>query len=117
MTLPLTARILGALAEGPKTTPELVQAVQVEGKYLGNTIRHLLRTGQISREEISKGRWRYYHGNTAPNWQGYDPAPPPPKPKPEHRIPVKTIDVARSYFGDATPIRITLPKAPWELTA
>ena len=114
MTLPLTTKILNALSQGPKTSPELALAVQVEGKYLSNTIRHLLRTSKISREEISKGRWRYYHGQTAPNWQGYDTKP---KPKPQHRIPVKTIDVAKSYFGDATPIRITLPCPPWEMTS
>jgi hypothetical protein len=114
MTLPITARILGALAKGPKTSPELAQATGIETKNLKNSIRPLLRDGLISREEISKGRWRYYHGNTAPKGKEYNPQP---KPKPQYSIPVKTIDVSRSYFGDAVPIKITLPAAPWEMTA
>ena len=114
MTLPLTARILNALAKGPKTSPELAQATGIETKNLKNSIRPLLRDGQISREEISKGRWRYYHGNTAPQAKAPNTQP---RPKPQYSIPVKTIDVSRSYFGDAVPIKITLPAAPWEMTA
>lgn len=110
----LTARILDALTQGPKTSPELALVVQVEGKYLANVVRYLLKQDKISRVQLSKGRWRYYIGQTAPDWQGYDTKP---KPKPQHRIPVKTIDVARNYFGDATPIRITLPLPPWEHVA
>lgn len=110
----LTARILDALTQGPKTSPELASALGIDGRFLSNTIKHLLRTNQISRVQLSKGRWRYYIGQTAPDWQGYDTKP---KPKPQHRIPVKTIDVARNYFGDATPIMITLPLPPWEHVA
>lgn len=112
----LTTQILDALLKGPKTTPELAQETGIEGRYLSNTIRQLLRTNKISRVEISKGRWKYYYGQTAPEWTGYDPKPKEP-PKPKHRIPVKTIDVSKSYFADAVPIRITLPAAPWELSA
>lgn len=112
----LTTRILDALTKGPKTSPELAQALQMEGRFLSNTIKYLLKGNKISRVEISKGRWRYYIGQTAPNWEGYTPQA-KPQPKQTHRIPVKTIDVSRNYFGDATPIRITLPAAPWEIRA
>lgn len=109
--------ILAALQSGPKNTPELVAATGYDGQMMGNHIKTLLRTEKISREQISKGRWRYYIGTTAPNWTGYVPDKPKSKAPPKASIPTKQINVARSYFGEAPPIIITLPAAPWEVAA
>jgi hypothetical protein len=107
--------IKAALQSGPKTTPELVRASGYDGQMMGNHLKMLLRQGEISREAITKGRWRYYIGLTAPDYAGYIPekrqAPEPRKPA----FPIKQINVARSYFGEAPPIIISLPAAPWEV--
>jgi len=110
--------ILAALKQGPKTPKEIRDAIGVHDKSISSTMTFLLRQGEISREEVSKGRWRYYIGTTAPNWKGYVPDKPKPKlPKPKTNIPTKQINVARSYFGEAPPVMITLPAAPWEVAA
>ena len=106
--------IKAALQSGPKTTPELVRASGYDGQMMGNHLKMLLRQGEISREAISKGRWRYYIGLTAPDYAGYIPEK-RKEPEPKASIPVKRINVARSYFGEAPPIIITLPAAPWEV--
>ena len=104
-----------ALQSGPKTTPELVRASGYDGQMIGNHLKMLLRQNEISREEIVKGRWRYYIGLTAPDYAGYivEKRQPPEPRKPA--FPVKQINVARSYFGEAPPIIISLPAAPWEV--
>lgn len=73
-TAAIRAAILTALESGPKTTPELIEATGWAGLELSNRTKMLLREGLISREEITKGRFRYYAGTTAPGWTGYVPS-------------------------------------------
>jgi hypothetical protein len=117
MTHPLETKILAALQKGPKTPQEIRDDIGEHDKSLTSMMTYLLRTEKISREQLSKGRWRYYIGTTAPNWTGYVPDKPKSKAPPKASIPVKRINVARSYFGEAPPIIITLPLAPWEVAA
>lgn len=107
------ATILAMLDASPKTTPELVTATGIKGAKLGNVIKALLREGKISRTLITRGRYCYYHGDSAPGWVPI--AEQPPKVPTTHAVPVKVVDVAVSYFGDAVARRVTLPAAPWEM--
>lgn len=113
---PLCAAVEACLAEGPMKTGELRARLDAGRYEMNNAIRTLLRTGRISRVQISVGRFLYYPGQTAPGYTGYQPDT-RKKPEPiRHAIPTKVVDVARQYFGDATPRPITLPAAPWELS-
>lgn len=110
-------QILETLKTGPKPTAQIRAATGIEGQTLANYTKKLLSKGLISRFEIYKGRWEYYLGDTAPDWKGYVPTKHVPPPKPKHPIPTKSVDVARTYFTDANPIMVTLPAAPWEISA
>lgn len=122
MNIQIQTAILDALAKGPKTPQEIRDAIGEYEISLSNTMTYLLRTESISRAETSKGRWKYYIGKTAPGWDGYKPYVPgrtlSAKAEPaKYKIPVKRINVAKTYFGDAVPITITMPAAPWEVAA
>jgi hypothetical protein len=106
-------RILAIIEASPKTTPELVTATGIKGAKLGNVIKTLLREGKISRTQISRGRFCYYPGDSAPGWVPI--AKQPPKVETRHAVPVKVVDVSVSYFGDAVACRVTMPAAPWEV--
>lgn len=113
------ADILAALKSGPKTTPELVTATMREGLELSSRIKMLLKDGEISRVEITKGRFRYYIGTTAPNWRGYVPAvrnltAARLTSQMEYRVPVRRM----AFDADSGRTnRVTLPAAPWEIRA
>ena len=104
--------VLAALEPSPKTTPELVTATGINGAKLGNCIKALLQQGKISRTQVSRFRFQYYFGDSAPGWTPIEQQP--PKRPLQYRQPVKVVNVSRSYFGDSHPINITLPAAPWE---
>jgi len=106
------AAILKALKAGPKLPAELRAAVGVERQKLANEIKTLLRTGKISRQSISTGRWRYYIGKTAPEWTGYRPETRKPPATTAHSMPVKRIEFAADC-GRMN--RVTLPLLPWEI--
>lgn len=110
------AAILKALGSGPKLPTELRSTVGQEGQKLANNIKTLLRAEQISRVQVSVGRWRYYIGKTAPAWKGYHPESrnPKQKPMPQHAMPVKRIEFAADC-GRMN--RVTLPAFPWDLHA
>ena len=108
------AAILKALNSGPKMPAELRDTVGQKGQKLANNIKHLLRTEQISRVEVSVGRWRYFIGNTAPAWKGYHPETRKPKPMPKHSVPVRYIE----FFADSGRMnRVSVVLAPWEVRA
>lgn len=112
--------IIAALTEEPKSTPQLVTATGVKGAVLGNIIKTLLKRGDISRQRISDERYRYFIGQTAPGWEGYEPEQPKPEKRPmQYRIPVKRVTVRPfSIAGDAgMSAEVTLPAAPWECAA
>ena len=106
------AAIIKALKAGPKLPAELRKAVGLERQKLANEIKTLLRTGKISRQAISTGRWRYYIGKTAPEWTGYKPEDRKPPATTAHAMPVKRIEFAADC-GRMN--RVTLPLLPWEV--
>ena len=106
------AAIIKALKAGPKLPAELRKAVGLERQKLANEIKTLLRTGKISRQAISTGRWRYYIGKTAPEWTGYKPEARKPPATTAHAMPVKRIEFAADC-GRMN--RVTLPLLPWEV--
>lgn len=108
------AAILKALKAGPKLPAELRAAVGVERQKLANEIKTLLRTGKISRQAISAGRWKYFYGKTAPEWTGYRPETRKPPATTAHAMPVKRIEFAADC-GRMN--RVTLPLPPWDLHA
>lgn len=110
----IRAEILAALQSGPKTTHELVSHILREGIELSSRIKMLLRDGEISRVEITKGRYRYYIGATAPGWAGYVPAvrnPDVPRltRSTKYAQPVRVV-VFPTDSGRVN--RVTLPKEP-----
>ncbi len=111
----IKARIVAAVEAKPMTSREIADEVGINGCSLGNYFKDLLRAGTISRHEYRKGMYRYYPGQTAPD-KPYTPATQKaPVPKRSYPFPVRFIDVSREYFGEAKPIRITMPAAPWEV--
>lgn len=113
MTNPTTrAAILKAVKHEPKTTDELKNEIGVYGQTLANVIKLMLKDGSISRLELRKNRWKYYIADTAPGWEGY--FPPSAQKKTQPKPAMKTVNVSKKYFGEATPIFISMPKAPWE---
>lgn len=110
----LRAAILVELAKGPRTSQELRAATGETRQYLANAVKHLLRSGGISRQEISMGRWRYYIGDTAPKWAGYVPDYRKPKPVPKHAIPVRQMEFP-TESGRTN--RVSVPMPPWEVAA
>lgn len=108
------AAILKALASGPKTPAELREAAGDERKCLSNCIKALLRNKQISRVKISVGRFKYYIGQTAPGWDGYQPENKKLEPQTNHHMPVKRIEFAADC-GRTN--RVTIPALPWEAHA
>lgn len=112
--------IIAVLTEGPKSTPQLVTATGVKGAVLGNIIKTLLKRGDISRQRIRDERYRYFIGQTAPGWEGYEPEQPKPEKRPmKYRVPVKRVVVRPfSIAGeDGKAFTVTLPEAPWEAAA
>lgn len=105
--------ILDALTRGPLTTKEITAITGVSGGYLANTIKPLLASGKVSRVEVTKGRWRYYIGQTAPK----PVEPPPPRRIIRHAIPVRQVTIPRSsvIYSSAAPVLVTvsLPAEPW----
>ena len=113
----IKAQIVAAVEAQPMTSREIADAVGIQGCSLGNYFKDLLRAGTISRHEYRKGMYRYYPGQTAPD-KPYTPATQKaPPPKRSYPCPVRFVDVSREYFGEAKPIRITMPAAPWEVRA
>lgn len=115
----IRAAIVGALQSGPKTTHELVSATRIEGTDLSSRIKMLLKDGEISRVETTKGRYRYYIGDTAPGWTGYVPAvrnPDVPRLTGATKHAVAVSRVTYPLEGGRVN-RVTLPAAPWEAAA
>ena len=109
--------IRDALQSGPKNTPELVKATGYDGQMMGNHLKTLLRQGEISRVETTKGRYRYYIGLTAPNYTGYVPAVrnadvPRLTTKMEYAVPIRRVTFGADN-GRAN--RVTLPAEPFEV--
>ena len=103
--------IVAALADGPKSTPQLIAATGFKGSTLGNMIKTLLKREEISRERISAERYRYYIGKTAPGWQGYECAGPKQKqPAVSYSVPVRQ---ARIWTGERFNV-VTVVALPWE---
>lgn len=101
--------IESCLQSGPKVTAEL-RAQTNSGRYeIGNAIRTLLRTGRISRVQISVGRFRYYTGQTAPGYEGYHP---------DHRRKTHSACdfdfpvIQKTYWTGDRVNRVTLPAIP-----
>lgn len=110
----ITAQIIAALQSGPKTSADLSLAVDVDGQRLGNFLRYLLRTEQISRVEKPTGRFTYWIGLTAPGYRGYHVRPREVRPARQpmaYAMPVRHI-VTPPLSGQHTN-KITLPKEPW----
>ena len=114
----ITAQIIAALQSGPKSSADLSLAVDVDGQRLGNFLRQLLRTEQISRVEKPKGKFTYWIGTTAPGWSGYRPCDREPRggismtrPPMAYAIPVRHI-ISEPMPGQHTN-KITLPLEPW----
>ena len=107
--LSLCDAVEACLQSGPKVTGEL-RALTNAGPYeMGNAIRFLLRTGRISRVQISVGRFKYYAGMTAPGYAGYEPDNRrKPKSKRDYGFPV----THKNYWTGDRVNRVTLPAIP-----
>ena len=109
--------IRDALQSGPKNTPELAFATGHKGQIMGNHLKHLLRQGEISRVETTKGRYRHYIGLTAPNYTGYVPAVRNADvsrltAKMEYAVPIRRV----SFGADSGRVnRVTLAAEPFEV--
>lgn len=116
----IKAQIVQLVRQSPKTGEEISAAIGISGSSIGVYFSKLFREEKLSRHEYAKGRFRYYPSGEAPAGSYRDnvkPALPPQAPKMAYRVPVKKVNVARSYFADAIPIPVTLPAAPWECVA
>ena len=105
-------KVVIAALTAPMRKQEIINATGIRGAVLGNILKTLLRTNQISRAPISRERFCYYPGNTAPGW--VKPEDAKPKPKLQYRVPVKRVEVFREYFGEPRRAAVTLPAGPWE---
>ena len=107
------------LQSGPKDTEELRTLTGMAGGTLSNAVRELLRKGKISRVETTKGRYRYYIGDTAPGWTGYVPASRKPDAarlttQTKHTVPVRRL----AFPGEGGRFnRVTVVAYPWEVAA
>lgn len=118
----IKAQIVALLEAGPKTSEEITAVIGLNGSSLGVYYSALLRSGAISRYEIAKQRFVYYHGKTAPAGSYRDKRKAQRKPQPvqrQHRVPVKRVVVRPfSIAGeDGKSFSVTLPAAPWEAAA
>lgn len=114
----IMAQIIAALQSGPKSSADLSLAVDVDGQRLGNFLRQLLRTEQISRVEKPKGKFTYWIGTTAPGYRGYQVCQREARggismtrPPMAYRIPVRHV-ISEPMPGQHTN-KITLPLEPW----
>lgn len=108
------------LQSGPKDTEELRALTGMRGGTLSNAVRELLRKGRISRVETTKGRYRYYIGDTAPGWTGYIPAVRKSDDAPrltrgtKYKVPVRHM----AFPGEGGRYnRVTIVALPWEVAA
>lgn len=111
----IRATILAQLRSGPKTSEQIREGTDLSGNMFSNVMAVLLRTGEISRVQITSKRFRYYIGQTSP--EPYAPAGQKAPKRTAYRIPVKTVVVSPfSIAGDdGKSYRITMPAAPWEV--
>lgn len=116
----IRSKIVLLIEQGPKTSAEIAASLGIGGSSLGNDFKELLRSEAISRVELSKGRYRYYIGQTAP--AASDKAEIAKKAEPkrmQYAVPVRKVIVRPfSIAGEnGTSAEITLPAAPWEAAA
>lgn len=113
----IRATIIAKLQSGPKTSEEIREGTDMEGNMFSNVMAVLLRTGEISRVQLTAKRYRYYIGQTSP--EPYTPAGQKAPKRTVYSIPVKTVVVSPfSIAGeDGKSYNITMPAAPWEVRA